>query len=325
MNKNLFSKYFILLIMVAVIPNIIIFFWADDLISLVSSIGNEIEFMVFALTVILVDATLSLLSFTYILVIKDDRILDLDEDQELIKEKNANDIHKLVKNLQDEYNSKYIFLENRKKILIRHLDNVIIDSEKLIAENEKLRIETNEIRKIHEKSKKDLKLIKELESWENLPEYVIFSKLMKYNDMWDDVELNLRKIEKNVDQQEIKISEVEEYKEKIDNLEKELTNLKKELDKTLRLIEHSIEVYNFKNLKRIGKLFFQSSISIILGFFILGILLAVSNNIDVSNILRSFNNLLFQSILLVIVIFIVDGIWSFIKAVYYYFTLYIRD
>jgi hypothetical protein len=108
-------------------------------------------------------------------------------------------------------------------------------------------------------------------------------------------------------------------------LNNKLKDLENELVENLTLLEYSMEVYNFKTLKRIGRLFFQSSISIIMGFFILGVLIYMLPNHAILNVLQSFANIPMQLILLFATVFILDGSWSFLRAVYSFFDLYIRD
>jgi leucyl-tRNA synthetase len=98
-----------------------------------------------------------------------------------------------------------------------------------------------------------------------------------------------------------------------------------ELVENLTLLEYSMEVYNFKTLKLIGRLFFQSSISIIIGFFVLGILIFALQNNNILQVLQSFGNIPLQLKLLLVTVFILDGSWSFLRAVYSFFNLYIRD
>lgn len=86
-----------------------------------------------------------------------------------------------------------------------------------------------------------------------------------------------------------------------------------------------MEIYNFKTLKIIGELFFQSSISIIIGFFILGLLIFALQNNLILGVLQSFRSIPLQLIIFFATIFILDGSWSFLRAVYSFFKLYIRD
>ena len=317
MNSDKISKYLmnringyaVILILGAIVLNLIIFFYFNSL-TFLSSVENRLDFMVFILTVILVDATLSLLSFTYILVIKEDDkgAMDL-KGTEIVSDKSPAEISYLIKNWKDGLKTKSEHLQNQKKKLLKYIDK--IETNSLQAEQE-----IADERKMHAKRKNDVHKIKEIDRNSRLPVYMIESKLMKISDDLNVFDDNLEELESD----EIKFH----LKEAL-NLNEKLKDLENELVENLTLLEYSMEVYNFKTLKLIGRLFFQSSISIIMGFFILGVLIYIIPNPAVLEALRSFGNIPMQLILFIATIFILDGSWSFLRAIHSFFNLYIRD
>jgi len=302
---NRISGYAVILILGAIVLNLVIFFYFNSL-TFLSSVENRLDFMVFILTVILVDATLSLLSFTYILVIKEDDkgAIDL-KGTEIVSDKSAVEIGYLIKNWKDGLKIKSEHLQNQKKKLLEYIDKIENNAE--ISDKKQ---------EIVNKRKNDAHKAKKMERGSRLPVYIIESKLMKISDDLNVFDDNLEELESD----EIKFH----LKEAL-NLNEKLKDLENELVENLTLLEYSMEVYNFKTLKLIGRLFFQSSISIIMGFFILGVLIYAMPNPVVLIVLQSFGNIPMQLILLIATIFILDGSWSFLRAIHSFFNLYIRD
>ncbi|MEL7669044.1 hypothetical protein [Methanobacterium sp.] len=302
---NRISGYAVILILGAIVLNLVIFFYFNSL-TFLSSVENRLDFMVFILTVILVDATLSLLSFTYILVIKEDDkgAMDL-KGTEIVSDKSAVEIGYLIKNWKDGLKIKSEHLQNQKKKLLEYIDKIENNAE--ISDKKQ---------EIVNKRKNDAHKAKKMERGSRLPVYIIESKLMKISDDLNVFDDNLEELESD----EIKFH----LKEAL-NLNEKLKDLENELVENLTLLEYSMEVYNFKTLKLIGRLFFQSSISIIMGFFILGVLIYAMPNPVVLIVLQSFGNIPMQLILLIATIFILDGSWSFLRAIHSFFNLYIRD
>ena len=303
---NRINGYFVILIFGAIIINFVIFFYFNSLIFL-SDIENRLDLMVLILTVILVDATLSLLSFTYILVIKeDDRTIDL-KGTEIVSDKSPIEISYLIKNWKEGLKTKSEHLQNQKKKLLDYIDKIESNAGNT-ADGEKI----SDKRKTRSHRKDEVNKNRE----SKLPTYMIESKLMKISEDLDIFDEDIEGLEDN----EFKYSLTESKQ-----LSEKLKNLENELIENLTLLEYAMEVYNFKTLKLIGRLFFQSSISIIMGFFILGVLIYILPNNAVLEVLESFGNIPLQLILLVATIFILDGSWSFIRAIYSFFNLYIRD
>ena len=316
MNSDKISKYLmnringyaVILILGAIVLNLVIFFYFNSL-TFLSSVENRLDFMVFILTVILVDATLSLLSFTYILVIKeeDKGAMDL-KGTEIVSDKSPAEISYLIKNWKDGLKTKSEHLQNQKKKLLKYIDKIETTS-----------LHTEEIadeREMNAKRKNDVHKIKEIDRKSRLPVYMIESKLMKISDDLNVFDYNLEELEND---------EIKSHLKEALNLNEKLKDLENELVENLTLLEYSMEVYNFKTLKLIGRLFFQSSISIIMGFFILGVLIYVLPNPAVLGALQSFGNIPMQLILFITTIFILDGSWSFLRAIHSFFNLYIRD
>lgn len=183
MNSDKISKYLmnringyaVILILGAIIINLVIFFYFNSL-NFLSSVENRLDFMVFILTVILVDATLSLLSFTYILVINEDDkgAMDL-KGTEIVSDKSPAEISYLIKNWKNGLKTKSIHLQNQKKKLLKYIDK--IETSGLQAEQE-----IAEERKMHVKRKNDVHKMKEMDRNSRLPVYMIESKLMKIGD-----------------------------------------------------------------------------------------------------------------------------------------------
>ena len=271
---------------------------------------NRLDFMVFILTVILVDATLSLLSFTYILVIKEDDKGSMGlKGTEIVSDKSPAEISYLIKNWKDGLKTKSEHLQNQKKKLLKYIDK--IETNSLQAEQEIV-----DERKMHAKRKNGVHKMKERDRNSRLPVYMIESKLMKISEDLDVLDDNLEELEND---------EIKSHLKEALILNEKSKDLENELVENLTLLEYSMEVYNFKTLKRIGRLFFQSSISIILGFFILGVLIYVIPNPSVLSALQSFRSIPMQLILFIATIFILDGSWSFLRAIHSFFNLYIRD
>jgi hypothetical protein len=317
MNSDKISKYLmnringyaVILFLGAIILNMVIFFYFNSL-NFLSSVENRLDFMVFILTVILVDATLSLLSFTYILVIKEDDKGSMDlKGTEIVSDKSPAEISYLIKNWKDGLKTKSEHLQNQKKKLLKYIDKIETSS---LAEQEK----TADEGKMHTKRKNDVHKMKKMDRNSRLPVYMIESKLMKISDDLNVFDDNLEELEND---------EIKSHLKEALNLNEKLKDLENELVENLTLLEYSMEVYNFKTLKLIGRLFFQSSISIIMGFFILGILIYLLPNPTVLGALQSFGNMPLQLILLIATIFILDGSWSFLRAIHSFFNLYIRD
>lgn len=303
---NRINGYLIFLILGAVIINLIIFFYFNSLIF-ISDVENRLDLMVLILTVILVDATLSLLSFTYILVIKeDDRTIEL-KGTEIVSDKSPLEISYLIKNWKEGLKTKSEHLQNQKKKLLEYIHKIESNAGNT-ADREKI----SDKRKTRSHRKDEVNKNRE----SKLPTYIIESKLMKISEDLDIFDEDIEGLEDN----EFKYSLTESKQ-----LSEKLKNLENELIENLTLLEYAMEVYNFKTLKLIGRLFFQSSISIIMGFFILGVLIYILPNNTVLEVLESFGNIPLQLILLVATIFILDGSWSFIRAIYSFFNLYIRD
>jgi hypothetical protein len=79
-------------------------------------VENRLELMVFILTVILVDATLALLSFTYLLVIKEDDHNSMDfKGTEIVSDKSAGELSYIIKKWKDGLKSKSKHYKVRKK------------------------------------------------------------------------------------------------------------------------------------------------------------------------------------------------------------------
>ncbi|OEC84381.1 MULTISPECIES: hypothetical protein [Methanobacterium] len=317
MNSDKISKYLmnringyaVILFLGAIILNIVIFFYFNSL-NFLSSVENRLDFMVFILTVILVDATLSLLSFTYILVIKEDDKGSMDlKGTEIVSDKSPAEISYLIKNWKDGLKTKSEHLQNQKKKLLKYIDKIETNS---LAEQEK----TADEMKMHTKRKNDVHKMKEMDRNSRLPVYMIESKLMKISDDLNVFDDNLEELEND---------EIKSHLKEALNLNEKLKDLENELVENLTLLEYSMEIYNFKTLKLIGRLFFQSSISIIMGFFILGVLIYILPNPAVLSALQSFGNIPMQLILFIATIFILDGSWSFLRAIHSFFNLYIRD
>jgi Zn-ribbon protein, possibly nucleic acid-binding len=302
---NRINGYVVILFLGAIILNIVIFFYFNSL-TFLSSVENRLDFMVFILTIILVDATLSLLSFTYILVIKEDDkgAMDL-KGTEIVSDKSAVEIGYLIKNWKEGLKTKSEHLQNQKKKLLEYIDKIEKNAE--ISDKKQ---------KMVDKRKNDAHKTKKMERGSRLPAYIIESKLMKISDDLNVFDDNLEELEND---------EIKSHLKEALNLNEKLKDLENELVENLTLLEYSMEVYNFKTLKLIGRLFFQSSISIIMGFFILGVLIYVLPNPAVLEALQSFGNIPLQLILLIATIFILDGSWSFLKAIYSFFNLYIRE
>lgn len=327
MYNDKISRYVIFLIVIALISNIILFIWGDSLLNFIYETKDGIEFMVFVLTIILVDATLSLLSFTYILVIKDDSEVStkLEDKNEIIRDKSAREMRKLIKNWINELKYKSNHLKTQKKSLVEYLNKLGNHNKNVEAERQKITNEAKNLRKIHYNLQNEIDNLVRLDSEEELSKNVIQDRLIKLGEDSNAVEGNLSELEEKLEKYNVKDNEIESSFKKVPDLERELEKLEEELEEILNLVESSIEIYNFKTLKRIGRLFFQSSISIIIGFFILGMVWIGLYNNDVFNALQSLNRVPMQLVLLVITIFIIDGSWSFLRAVYNFFTLYIRD
>lgn len=306
---NRINRYAVILFLGAIILNMVIFFYFNSL-NFLSSVENRLDFMVFILTVILVDATLSLLSFTYILVIKEDDKGSMDlKGTEIVSDKSPAEISYLIKNWKDGLKTKSEHLQNQKKKLLKYIDKIETSS---LAEQEK----TADEGKMHTKRKNDVHKMKKMDRNSRLPVYMIESKLMKISDDLNVFDDNLEELESD---------EIKSHLKEALSLNENLKDLENELVENLTLLEYSMEVYNFKTLKLIGRLFFQSSISIIMGFFILGILIYLLPNPTVLGALQSFGNMPLQLILLIATIFILDGSWSFLRAIHSFFNLYIRD
>ena len=317
MNSDKISKYLmnringyaVILILGAIVLNLVIFFYFNSL-TFLSSVENRLDFMVFILTVILVDATLSLLSFTYILVIKEDDKGSMGlKGTEIVSDKSPAEISYLIKNWKDGLKTKSEHLQNQKKKLLKYIDK--IETNSLQAEQEIV-----DERKMHAKRKNGVHKMKERDRNSRLPVYMIESKLMKISEDLDVLDDNLEELEND---------EIKSHLKEALILNEKSKDLENELVENLTLLEYSMEVYNFKTLKRIGRLFFQSSISIILGFFILGVLIYVIPNPSVLSALQSFRSIPMQLILFIATIFILDGSWSFLRAIHSFFNLYIRD
>ena len=317
MNSDKISKYLmnrlngyaVILILGAVILNLVIFFYFNSL-TFLSSVENRLDFMVFILTVILVDATLSLLSFTYILVIKEDDKNSMDlKGTEIVSDKSAGEISYLIKNWKDGLKTKSEHLQNQKKKLLKYISKI---------ENNTLQVEQEKIayQRKHEKRKNGMHKTKEIDRASRLPVYIIESRLLEISENLNVFDDDLEELENN---------EVKSHLKEALTLNEKLKDLENELVENLTLLEYSMEVYNFKTLKLIGRLFFQSSISIIIGFFILGVLIYVLHYPSIFEVFQSFANIPVQLILLFATIFILDGSWSFLRAVYSFFNLYIRD
>ncbi len=306
---NRINGYAVILILGAIVLNLVIFFYFNSL-TFISSVENRLDFMVFILTVILVDATLSLLSFTYILVIKEDDKNSIDlNGTEIVSDKSAAEIGYLIKNWKDGLKIKSEHLQNQKKKLLEYIDKI----ESSASGNGQ---EIADERKMHTKRKNDAHKMKKRDRNSRLPVYMIESKLMKISDDLNVFDDNLEELEND---------EIKSHLKEALNLNEKLKDLENELVENLTLLEYSMEVYNFKTLKLIGRLFFQSSISIIMGFFILGMLIYAMPNPVVLIVLQSFGNIPMQLILLIATIFILDGSWSFLRAIHSFFNLYIRD
>ncbi len=300
------------LILIALILNILIYLEFNS-INFLFNVENRLEFMVFILTVILVDATLSLLSFTYLLVIKEDDQNSMDfKGTIILSDKSAGEISYIIKNWKDGLRTKSRHLQSQKKKLLEYIDKIGIKDGNLDSEP----------RNKHGKHEKrgDGNKLREIDRDSRLPTYVIESKLIQISKDLDVFDDDLEELERNDEDHELKSS----LKEARDLYEK-LKDLENEILENLTLLEYSMEIYNFKTLKIIGKLFFQSSISIIIGFFILGLLIFALQNDVILGVLQSFGSILLQLIIFFASIFIIDGSWSFLRAVYSFFKLYIRD
>lgn len=313
-NKYLMNKIngLFVLILVALILNILIYFQYNSL-NFLFNVENRLEFLLFILTVILVDATLSLLSFTYILVIKEDDRNSMDlKGTEIVSDKSADEIRYIIKNWKDGLKNKSKHLQNQKKKLLEYID-------KIGNQNEKSNTESRNTHKKHEKNS-DIYKIREINMNSRMPTYVIESKLKQISEDLDVFDDDLEVLERNDENHELKssITKARSLYEKLKDLENELLD-------NLTLLEYSMEIYNFKTLKIIGRLFFQSSISIIIGFFSLGILIFALQNDTISGVLQSFGSIPLQLVIFFATIFILDGSWSFLRAVYSFFKLYIRD
>lgn len=312
-NKYLMNRIngFVSLIIIALILNIFIYFDFNSL-NFLFNVENRLELMVFILTVILVDATLSLLSFTYILVIKDDQNSMDFKGTEIVSDKSAGEISYLIKNWKDGLKNKSKHLQSQKKKLLEFIDKIGTETG-----NSDLKSESTHNR--HEK-RSDIYKLREIDRDSRMPTYVIESKLIGISDDLKVFDDDLEELERNEKNHELKSSVIEAR-----DLYEKLKDLENELLENLTLLEYSMEIYNFKTLKIIGKLFFQSSISIIIGFFILGILTFALQNDTVFTFLQSFGNMPLQIIVFFASIFLIDGSWSFLRAVYSFFKLYIRD
>jgi len=299
---NRINAYAVILILGAIVLNLVIFFYFNSL-TFLSSVENRLDFMVFILTVILVDATLSLLSFTYILVIKEDDKNSIDlNGTEIVSDKSAAEIGYLIKNWKEGLKIKSEHLQNQKKKLLKYIDKIESSASgngQKIADRRKMHTERKEINRNS-----------------RLPVYMIESKLMKISDDLNVFDDNLEELENDA---------IKSHLKEALNLNDKLKDLENELVENLTLLEYSMEIYNFKTLKLIGRLFFQSLISIIMGFFILGVLIYAMPNPVVLVVLQSFGNIPMQLILFIATIFILDGSWSFLRAIHSFFNLYIRD
>ena len=308
---NRINGYAVILLLGAIILNIMIFFYFNSL-TFISSVENRLDFMVFILTVILVDATLSLLSFTYILVIKEDDKNSMDlKGTEIVSDKSAAEIGYLIKNWKDMLKVKSEHLQNQKKKLLEYIAKIENNAESSVNGQK-----TVDGKKMRGKRKNDMHKMKEIDRISRMPVYLIDSRLMKISEDLDVLDDDLEELEND---------EIKSHLKEALNLNEKLKDLENELVENLTLLEYSMEVYNFKTLKLIGRLFFQSSISIIMGFFILGILIYLLPNPTVLGALQSFGNIPLQLILFIATIFILDGSWSFLRAIYSFFNLYIRD
>ena len=300
------------LILIALILNIFIYFEFNS-INFLFNVENRLELMVFILTVILVDATLALLSFTYLLVIKEDDQNSMDfKGTKILSDKSAGEISYIIKNWKDGLKDKSRHLQSQKKKLLEYIDKIGIKDGNLDSEP----------RNKHGKHEKrsDVFKLREIDRDSRMPTYVIESKLIQISEDLDVFDDDLEELERNDEDHELKSSLIEAR-----DLYEKLKDLENEILENLTLLEYSMEIYNFKTLKIIGKLFFQSSISIIIGFFILGILVFALQNDVILAVLQSFGSLPLQLIIFFASIFIIDGLWSFLRAVYSFFKLYIRD
>jgi hypothetical protein len=191
--------------------------------------------------------------------------------------------------------------------------------DKIGIKNENLNSEPQNKHGKHEKRSDNYKS-REIDRNSRMPTYLIESKLIQISEDLDIFDDDLEELERNDKDHELKSSVIEAR-----DLYEKLKDLENELLENLTLLEYSMEIYNFKTLKTIGKLFFQSSISIIIGFFILGILIFALQNNVILGLLQSFKSIPLQFIIFIVTIFIIDGSWSFLRAVYSFFKLYIRD
>ena len=311
-NKYLMNRIngLFALIFVAFVLNILIYFWFNSL-DFLFGVENRLEFMVFILTVILVDATLSLLSFTYILVIKEDDRNSMDfKGTEIVSDKSAGEISYLIKKWKDGFKDKSKHLQNQKKKLLEYIDKI---------GTKDLDAESRQTPKNNEKRRDTYKL-REIDRDSRMPTYVIESKLIKMSQDLDVFDEDLEELERNDKNHQLK-SSITEARDLYENLK----DLENELLENLTLLEYSMEIYNFKTLKIIGKLFFQSSISIIIGFFILCLLIFALQNNVILGLFQSIWSIPLQIIIFFVTIFILDGSWSFLRAIYSFFNLYIRD
>lgn len=308
---NRVNGYIVILILGSILINIMIS-WFNSL-DFLYGVENRLDFMVFILTVILVDATLSLLSFTYILVIKEEGNGSFDlKGTEIVSDKSAMEIRYLIKNWKDGLKTKSEHLLGQKKKLLGYINKLERNAEGSCKGPETMVDKKN----MHTERKNDTHEMKEMEKNSRLPVYLIESRLMKISEDFNVLDDDLEEFEN---------SEVKYHLEEALSLNKKLKDLENELVENLTLLEYSMEVYNFKTLKLIGRLFFQSSISIIMGFFILGVLIYVIPNHVVLGFFQSFGNIFMQLILIIATIFLLDGSWSFLKAIHSFFNLYIRD
>jgi len=210
---NRINGYAVILILGAIVLNLVIFFYFNSL-TFISSVENRLDFMVFILTVILVDATLSLLSFTYILVIKEDDKNSIDlNGTEIVSDKSAAEIGYLIKNWKDGLKIKSEHLQNQKKKLLEYIDKI----ESSASGNGQ---EIADERKMHTKRKNDAHKMKKRDRNSRLPVYMIESKLMKISDDLNVFDDNLEELEND----EIKshLKEALNLNEKLKDLENEL-------------------------------------------------------------------------------------------------------
>jgi hypothetical protein len=230
----------------------------------------------------------------------------------ILSDKSAGEISYIIKNWKEGLKDKSKHLQSQKKKLLEYIDKIGIKDGNLDSEP----------RNKHGKHEKrsDVFKLREIDRDSRMPTYVIESKLIQISEDLDVFDDDLEELERNDEDHELKSSLIEAR-----DLYEKLKDLENEILENLTLLEYSMEIYNFKTLKIIGKLFFQSSISIIIGFFILGILVFALQNDVILAVLQSFGSLPLQLIIFFASIFVIDGSWSFLRAVYSFFKLYIRD